>query len=248
MCKFLCKFLFAFVFCAVFAAFVSAEQLRIMSYNVRNCKGMNDEQICVDRTAGVIQQVGPDIAGIQELDCFTKRSGNRNIPQELGDAAKMEPFYASAIDFQGGKYGIGTLATHKSLKTYNVPLPGVEEKRTLQITEFENFVFFNTHLSLTAESRLESVKIINSEREKFQKPVILCGDFNAESGSEVIQELQKSWKILTPDAPTFPASAPEIRIDYIMISTSQPFRVLEAHVADAPSESDHRPVWILLEF
>lgn len=244
------KFTFLMCLCtlAVLAGTVSAAELKIMSYNVRNCKGMSDEEIRLERTAGVIRSVAPDIAGIQELDRNAVRCGKRDIPQELGEAAQMQAFYAPAIDFQGGKYGIGTLTKRKPLKSWNVPLPGTEEKRTLQITEFEEYVFFNTHFSLTSEDRLKSVSIINSERAKFEKPVILCGDFNAFPDSPEIQELQKTWKILTPDAPTFPASSPNIRIDYIMISTSKSYQILESRVVEAPEESDHRPVYVRIGY
>ena len=47
--------------------------LRIMSYNVRNAKGLDDKTDYA-RVADVIKRENPDVVAIQELDKETKRS------------------------------------------------------------------------------------------------------------------------------------------------------------------------------
>ena len=93
--------------------------------------------------------------------------------------------------------------------------------------------------------------IINAEAKKFaNKPIFIVGDFNAYPDSPTIQELKKTWRILTPDAYTFPASDPTIRIDYVMTwkETGANVEVLEGEVVDAPSQSDHRPIFVKVKF
>jgi len=48
-------------------------QLKVMTYNVRHCAGM-DLVLDYDRTATVIAQQQPDVIALQELDSITSRS------------------------------------------------------------------------------------------------------------------------------------------------------------------------------
>ena len=243
--RFLFWILILLFFCA---APISARELRVLTYNVRNGRGLDKADADIPRIIGVIASQKPDVVGIQEIDQNTQRSGKRDLMKEMSAALKMRANFAPAVSLQGGKYGIGTLSKIKPLKVYNIPLPGKEEKRTLQVVEFRKFVFFNTHFSLTKESRIESVKIIETERKKFTKPIILTGDFNAKKNSTTIRELQKNWTQISPDAKTFPADKPRIQIDYVFITNAENVVVKEAKVIEATKESDHRPVLVVVDF
>ena len=225
------------------------QTVRVMSYNVRDCVGMDETGINVDRVAKVISGANPDIAGIQELDCKAERSAGRDILSELSVGTKLNGAFSAAIEFQGGHYGIGSLTKQKPISVRTVPLPGEEERRALHIVEFEKYVFFVTHLSLTPASRAESVPIINAERDKYSKPVIIVGDFNALPDSAVMKEFFKTWQDVGPKAFTFPADQPNIRIDYVLVSVpgNKPVRVIEAKVIDEPVASDHRPIISVIE-
>ena len=50
--------------------------LRIMSYNIRNGRGM-DDVTDFRRTAAVINKVCPDVVAVQEIDSVTGRSGGK---------------------------------------------------------------------------------------------------------------------------------------------------------------------------
>ena len=218
--------------------------LRVLSYNVRNCRGLDDyESINVERIARVIRGQCPDVAAIQELDRQATRSGQRDILQELADATGMIGSYGEAIAFQGGAYGVGILSKKRPVRTYHIPLPGKEEARVLLVCEFDTFVFFCTHLSLTAESRLASAEIIGRERAKFAKPVLLAGDFNAEPEAAELRAFEQSWKRASPLRPTFPADKPDRVIDYIFVSAGTEFQAADAAVVEEPVASDHRPVF-----
>ena len=47
--------------------------LRVMSYNVRNCRGM-DEVVDYQRVADIMNRVDPDVIAVQELDSASVRS------------------------------------------------------------------------------------------------------------------------------------------------------------------------------
>ena len=143
---------------------------------------------------------------------------------------------------------MGILSKRKPLRSYNLPLPGKEELRTLLVCEFDAFVFCCTHFSLTAESRAASIEIINREQTKFSKPVFLAGDINDKPDSAVLQALGKSWNRISSLQPTFPADQPDRTIDYIFVARSTEVQSLEPHVVDEPVASDHRPIYVRVRF
>ena len=126
-----------------------ARDIRLMSYNIHNSIGL-DGRLDTKRIASVIDNVSPEVVAIQEIDSITGRSHGRNLLAEIAGYAGMRHLFAPAIDFDGGKYGIGILCKEKPIKEIQVSLPGSEEKRTLLAVEFKDYVFACTHLSLTA--------------------------------------------------------------------------------------------------
>lgn len=218
---------------------------RIMSYNIRNAKGM-DNMTNYERIANVIESVAPDVVALQELDSVTERSNKVDVLNKLADITKMHAVYAPAISFQGGKYGVGVLSKKRPLSSNYIPLPGREEARTLLIVEFDSYIVFASHFSLNEEDRRASVKIIGEQASTYDKPVFLVGDLNAEPASDEIKELSAEWKILNNvKAPTFPADEPKNTIDYILGYTkkNQAYSVVQFRVVNEPVASDHRPLF-----
>ena len=228
---------------ACFSGNLSAQTVKVMTYNVHNGIGL-DKKRDHDRIADLIAREKPDFVGIQEVDSMTNRSGNIFVLGDIAQKADMIPTFAPAIPWDGGIYGIGILSLTNPGNINRIPLPGREENRVLLITEFDNFIIINTHLSLTPDDALESVKIIHDILPSLgSKPVILTGDLNSLPDSQVIKALEKDFTIVSPEnAPTFPANNPTERIDYIMISKGHKFTVKRAEVIDDKIASDHRPV------
>lgn len=227
---------------------------RIMSYNVCNGKGL-DKKTDYQRTADVIKSENPDVCAIQELDYKTKRSNGVDVLAELAKFTDMFPSYGPAIDYQGGKYGIGILSKEKPIKVEYFPLPGREEQRCLLMVEFEKYVFCCSHWSLTPEDRVLSVPIVTNKMKERNKPVFVCGDFNASPNEEAIKDLSKDWTVLSNDEFTFPANKPSVRIDYICVADptgkTSPAdwlkAIKKATVVHEPVASDHRPITVELD-
>lgn len=227
----------------------AADKLRIMSYNVRNCIGM-DSKRGFDRVADVISSYQPDIVAVQEIDSVTNRSEGKDVLFELCERTGMRGVYSAAISYDGGKYGIGILCKEKPVSVKRVPLPGREEQRTAIIAEFKDYVFIASHLSLTSEDRKESFKILLNEAAKFKKPVFMAGDFNAVPDSEEIKYLAEKAIILSDTSiATCPADNPTECIDYIcVIDSKNKVTKLSASVIPEPVASDHRPVFVGVTF
>ena len=226
----------------------SQNYLKLMSYNIRNAKGMDNVRN-IQRIANVINNEAPDVVAVQELDSMTTRSNQTYVLAEVAERTQMHANYAPAISFQGGKYGIGILSKEQPLSIRTFPLPGREEKRILLIAEFKNYFFACTHLSLTEEDRLASLDIIKNSASTSNKPFFLAGDLNDTPESPFIQNLQKDFQVLTnTKKPTYPAPEPKETIDYIAAwkGNTDNFANLSAQVVEEPLASDHRPITVTL--
>jgi endonuclease/exonuclease/phosphatase family metal-dependent hydrolase len=217
-----------------------------MSYNVRNCTGL-DGKTDYQRIANIINNANCEAVAIQELDSMTTRYEGQDMLKNLAELTGMYPTFAPSIDYQGGKYGIGMLTKEKPLSYRRVALPCRSEPRSLQIVELKDYYYCCTHLSLHAEDRETSIGIIIDELSKLDKPVMIAGDFNAEPEEESMKMMAEEFAIFKKDAApyTFPADKPDIEIDYICLLKSgkvAKFEVLEHSIIDAPVESDHRPI------
>lgn len=226
------------------------DSIKILSYNVRNCRGM-DDSINYHRIADIITYINPDAVVLQELDSATMRSNRKAVLDELALLTGMNKTYGASIEFQGGKYGIGVLTKDKPVSWKVIPLPGREEKRGLLIVELNGYLICSTHFSLTEEDRVASVEIINNALKDYIKPVFLGGDFNAVPGSEVITNIEQRWFMLNnPENPTIPSNNPQRCIDFIFAAnyTGHTFVTKQTMVEDEPVASDHLPVWVEVAF
>lgn len=241
------KYLFAAIAVALAIVPAPARTLKVMTYNVHNGVGL-DRQRNHSRIAGIIAAQKPDVVGIQEVDSATVRAANRYVLGELGLLTSMTPLYAPAIDFDGGKYGIGILTARQPVTVRRIPLPGREEPRMMIVADYGDYALINTHLSLTAADAEASVKIIEDVLGKLgDKPVILTGDLNSLPQSPAINRLLEHFRIVSPEAtPTFPANGPTEQIDYIMVSSNTPCSVTRADVLPDTVASDHRPLLVTL--
>lgn len=220
-------------------------QVKVMTYNVRHCAGM-DLVVDYDRTAAVIAKEQPDIVAVQELDSMTGRSGQHYQLGELAYRTQYYSVFGSAIDYDGGKYGVGILTREQPLITKRIPLPG-EEPRVLLVVELKDYVMACTHLDLEKETRLASVPIIIEEAQNWDKPFVLAGDWNDTLGSPLLQEMTKHFTIHSGNVPTYPADKPQECIDYVASFKTHSILGLESSVIEEPEASDHRPLMVKIQ-
>lgn len=218
--------------------------VKIMSYNIRNGNGIDGTQD-LERVAGLIVRVAPDVVALQETDSVTTRMNKRNIPSELEHMTGMHATFCRAIDFQGGGYGIGLLSRAKPLHSRRIPLPGREEARVLLIAEFTDYFVCATHLSLTPEDQSASLEIIRTATDTCRKPVLLAGDFNIKRPHKVTKGLGEAFRPISDTTQaTFPALAPKVCIDYLFGRGLPDDALVEKYRVDhTAAGSDHCPLW-----
>ena len=228
---------------------LTAESLRIFSYNIKHGQGM-DGKIDLERIAAVIAKEKPDLVALQEVDVNCTRSGNIDIAAELGRLLKMEHRFSKSIDLQGGEYGVAVLSRLPVIKAIRHVLPGEGEPRTaleVQVNggSFGDVIsFVSIHNDWQKEeTRVMQVGAILAALKETTHPVILAGDFNGETDDASVQLIaQKPWQLLDKKGEkTCPSDVPKVEIDFFAIrgfgALESKCRVIEEKVA-----SDHRPI------
>lgn len=233
-------------------------------------------------TASLMKELDPDVIALQELDSCTTRKG-KELYQAQKFASEMGPewdyTYASALEsYKEGSYGIGEVwntELRKAVNIFKVLLPKGEaaEIRALDVVEYEDMVVASTHLNGHASSLQPSVEIITDTLKTLygatDKPVFLCGDFNARPDNPSIEYMRENWTILTPEGATgvggknrgvepAPQTIEEVQggcIDYIMLLNNKAeVELLDSQICfrfengSAFESSDHLPVFVDVRF
>jgi len=233
-------------------------QLRVMTYNIRYCRGM-DGEVDIPRIAGVINASNPDLVSLQEVDMRTRRALRVDQTAELARLTGMHAQFGRAIDFQGGEYGQAILSRWPISEFDVVELPSEpdQEQRVAVAAGIRgegnrpDILFVGTHLHHREEElRLPQVeRLLEYLRESPWEVKFLTGDINARPDSATLALIYQEWEDTTPDHYfTFPSPEPNRKIDYILFPRGHPWRVVHSEVIDEPVASDHRPVFAVLEW
>jgi len=228
---------------------------RVLSYNIHHGEGM-DGEIDLARLAGIIRSVSPDIVSLQEVDRGKPRTGGIDQLHELARLTEMKGIFGCAIDSQqNGRYGNAVLSRFSVKSSKNDPLPG--EPRAVLTVEVDppsmnpsTVIFMATHLDTKPDPRLASIPLIEAALAAYPgKPALLAGDLNAEPQSPTLTALRKNWTNATEgqNLVTISSSKPK-QIDYILFCPAERWRVVEVQVIDERIASDHRPLFVVLEF
>ncbi len=247
-------------------------ELRVVSYNVlggRNPDGAHD----LNRVAGIIRALNPDVVALQEVDVRTKRFHGRDLPSELAMLTGMRALFAEAMPFSGGSYGEAVLTRLpvKSHKEHLLPARANSEPRAaLEVlcrlhagTDAPRLRFIATHLDhqdAEDDRLMQAAKLLELFHDPVSPPSLLAGDFNAAPDSASLRQLQPKWTLTWPEgrAPaTWPAIKSHQAIDHVF--SAGPWKVrraitaLEAFPGDADwkakieAASDHLPIVVELE-
>jgi endonuclease/exonuclease/phosphatase family metal-dependent hydrolase len=238
----------------------SAIPLRVMSYNIRSG---NDN---LAGTAEAIRAQSPDIVGLQEVDVhWAARSNFVDQATALGETLGMEVRFGRIYQLAGTQpndppreFGVALLSrfpivdwtnhiiTRLSTQEQNpqpAPLPGfLEAKVDVRGTAVR---VFDTHLDYRADPRVRQQQVTDmlAHIGDASTPTLLFGDLNAPPDAPeikpLLERLHDAWPASAGQGLTYPADAPQKRIDYVLVSTH--FRVRSATVP-VTLASDHRPV------
>lgn len=235
--------------------------IKVMTYNVHHCNPpVKPGVIDIDAIAAVIKKEKPDVIALQEIDVNTGRSGHINEAEQLALKAGYKSFFfAKAIDFDGGQYGVAILSKYplSGMKVHALPTDETAggEHRVLAIGTVtlpggKTFHFACTHLDAERNdaSRLLQIKEIKRLTEESSYPLIIAGDFNAVAGSSVINILDENFtRTCSNCKSTLLEDGNTDAIDFIAFRSKTEFEVISHNVVNERQASDHMPVIAVIQ-
>lgn len=234
--------------------------LTVVSYNIhagRDAEGRSN----LERVAALIDSVAADVVLLQEVDRGTARSGGVDQLAELRRLTGMHGVFGRSLFYDGGEYGIAVLSRWPILESRVAPLPAEPpearagpsyEPRVALLVRVDApggpIPVINTHLGAGAAGtyrRQELVALLAEVHRSTGRtgPLLVGGDLNATPESDLVGAatlpLDDAFaRCGTGDGVTYPARAPDRRIDYVLLRGLECTR---ASVAGSTA-SDHRPL------
>jgi len=240
--------------------------MRLVTYNVHRCVGV-DKRLDVERIAGVIAELEPDIVCLQELDVGRARTGGVDQAKTIADRLSMAVRFHPAMRIEAEEYGDAILTRHPETLMHVGALPtvrgvpGLEPRGALWVRvniEGVDINVLTTHLGLVPrEQRLQAAALVGKEwlgHPDCKGPTLLAGDFNATSITRPYQTLARNHADCQrqlgqkPTLKTFPSGFPAIRIDHVFVSPE--VRVTGVRAPFSPLSrmaSDHLPLVVDFE-
>ncbi|MFG0333039.1 MAG: endonuclease/exonuclease/phosphatase family protein [Maioricimonas sp. JB049] len=244
----------------VFATAPASEPLRlcVLSYNIHHAEGV-DRKLDLERIAGVIRAVEPDLVALQEVDRDVRRSESVDQPAELARLTGMEGVFGGNIELQGGGYGNAVLSRLPVIRHENHLLPRFDDGEQRGVLEVEvtlpgdrgRLLLLATHFDHRRNER-ERIASAGAVNELVAKrpglPALLAGDLNAVPESEPLRIIGEQWTRSNAEVqPTIPVKEPTRQIDYVLYRPEGRWKVIETKVLDESVASDHRAFLAVLE-
>lgn len=245
---------------SVFGLGTHSGTLRVMTYNVRSCRGF-DGRLRPDRILSVVESAAPEVVALQELDVGQSRSHLLDQAAFLAEGLRMDFHFVAARACHGGHYGNAILSKMPIVDYRSAALPQLDsacEPRAVQRVRLEArfglLDVVNVHLGLSRQERRLQVEKLFADLwlsiPEGAKYLLLCGDLNASPGSFVYRRLAAPFRDAQARRarPTFPALFPLFRIDHIFVDPG--IHVRSSEVVTSPLSriaSDHRPLIALIE-
>lgn len=236
-------------------------RLRIMTYNVHNCLGL-DGKLSPERIARVISRHQPDAVALQELDVNRLRTGRVDQAHLIAKKLQMTFHFHTSFRLADEQYGNAILSRFpmRLVKAGGLPrlagAPGGEPRGALWVeldVHGAGVHLINTHLSLwPAERLLQAEALLGPDwvgSPEALGPFILCGDFNSLPGSAVYRRLSQQFRdsqlALKQHLPkgTWFGRHPFNRIDHVFLGPG--VEVLDLVIPDTELDrmaSDHLPL------
>ncbi len=231
--------------------------LKVMTFNIHsaiNWYGKFD----VEALVHFIEDVKPDIVGLQEVDAgWSSLTSFEDIQAKLGERLHMDYAFSASRERNNGFFGNLILSKYPIVQQWTVVMPGNLEPRSFALVQFEikeqRINFLTTHLGLSVSDRLGQVATILGFVDRIAGPLIITGDFNGNDNDPAVAELKKylsdlqsmsdfkdSGTFRSKDGKVYPGS----KMDYILTSPEFGLSTLEVGVDNFVS--DHVPLIAVL--
>lgn len=159
--------------------------LKVMSYNIMG-HGAERSALHLERIAAVIRELDPDVVGLQEVHCRTKRSPGIDQAEELGLRTSMKVAFGKSCSMSGGDYGNAILSKCDVRDVAIDLLPGSGERRSLMRASVDlggrDLRFYVTHLTawgaFKRAERMAQIDAVRAVIDAEAGPFVIAGDLN----------------------------------------------------------------------
>ena len=210
-------------------------RLRVMSYNVHSCSGM-DGRISPARIARVIAEQSPDVVALQELDHGRLRSRGEDQASTIAQILGYHVTFLATVTRGAERYGHAVLSRWpiRTVKVAELPIRSFsiwpEPRGALWSRIFLENTPVNivtTHLGLSGRERLQQMQTLLGPEWLGpildNQAIILCGDFNLPPGTAPYRLAADRLRDVASDGSealhTFISAKPFARIDHIFVSS-----------------------------
>ncbi|GAC1428553.1 MAG: hypothetical protein NVSMB68_00600 [Thermoanaerobaculia bacterium] len=231
------------------ASSIYPRRLLVMTYNIEGDAELLKGAGHIEEIAKVINEVKPDIVGLNEIHRNTWQSRFHDQVGRLQQLTHMNGVFGRSYSEIGGSFGNAMLTRGFIVAADVHNLPSSGEPRSLLATtvriDHVTIQFFVGHVAawggLNSSIRAKQLDCLGRRVRVSSYPHILTGDFNAPpQASEIaaFRQLNTSLQICGADLPPTQRIMKK-RIDYIFADRG--WQVRDARVLDI-GPSDHRPV------
>jgi endonuclease/exonuclease/phosphatase family metal-dependent hydrolase len=247
-------------------------ELRVAAYNIQAGAGA-DHVFDVGRQIEALRAIDADIVSIEEVDVhWSARSQWRDLATEIAGGLGMSVYFGHIYDLDPPaagqprrEFGIALLSRYPILYAENhwitrlstqvadprpEPAPGFPE--IVVNVRGAHVHVYGTHLDYRADPAVRQMQVADMLQIMAEDGgrQLLLGDFNATYGAPELGplwgHLADAWVLAngTGGGLTYPADAPDRRIDYVAASRDTGARGIEVRSVAVPQTlaSDHRPV------
>jgi endonuclease/exonuclease/phosphatase family metal-dependent hydrolase len=219
----------------------------VASYNVHRCLG-GDGRRDPDRIAAVIDEMGADVVGLQEVDASVHPRFGVDQFAHLARATRSTAIAGPTLRSHRGRYG-NVLLTHVpvvGVRLIDLSVPGREPRGAIDAdleVDGARIRVVVTHLGLRgAERRRQVVRLLRRLEEPRVGLALVLGDLNEWLAPARVLRCLRA-RFAGPAVRSFPARLPLIALDRVLVQPPGALVDVHAHGSRlARVASDHLPV------
>lgn len=217
--------------------------VRVASYNIHALK---DDRAALRR---VVHAIAPDVLLLQE------------VPRHPLSSHRIAALAADfGLTWSGGSRGRTSTTIMTSLRMdqlaawrESLPTPRFSEPRgyaavRVAVPGHQPLTAIGTHFGLPAADRAGQSAALLDRLHRIEGPLVIGGDINERAGGPVWQQFGATFRAAPDPGNTFPAAAPDRRIDAFWSSPDLHVQVPDPATCGTPSDraraSDHLPIVI----
>jgi endonuclease/exonuclease/phosphatase family metal-dependent hydrolase len=210
-------------------AAVPPSHIRVASWNMAAVRGTLSE------TERVLRDIGADVVLLQEVDVLAERT-TVDQPRVLSEALDYEYAFASALEFQGGDFGLAVLSRFPFARADRLSLDSTEASEARIAFDVEVCVgptamrFVNLHADFIGDVNVRNIEeLADYLAPGIDRGMLVGGDFNATPMSEGVTAFREAGFFDVFETWDPGPTRLDRRIDYVFLSG--PLRA--GNVADA---------------